>query len=167
MTPGFIQISGYLGYVCLGKSLIWSDPTFSEHCLVGHSWSCHVSISNVSQTVFGVAIHKLHGLVKGLRTFPEQGKRFFKMEVNEANLGQLAVYLQQTLSPQAEVNCFRHFNLILKTSNLHPRCENLLRTSSHLWRQTRTTLSSFFPFSTVRLGNLISRWKDLKKMWRL
>ena len=25
------------------------------------------------------------------------------MEVNEANLGQLAVYLQQTLSPQAEV----------------------------------------------------------------
>ena len=31
------------------------------------------------------------------------------MEVNEANLGQLAVYLQQTLSPQAEVNCFRHF----------------------------------------------------------
>ena len=27
----------------------------------------------------------------------------FRMEVNESNMGQLAVYLQQTLSPQAEV----------------------------------------------------------------
>ena len=31
-----------------------------------------------------------------------------EMEVNEANLGQLAVYLQQTLSPQAEVNWFSY-----------------------------------------------------------
>jgi hypothetical protein len=43
---------------------------------------------------------------KSLKTFAEQGRGFFKMEVNEANLGQLAVYLQQTLSPQAEVNGF-------------------------------------------------------------
>ena len=40
-----------------------------------------------------------------------------EMEVNEANLGQLAVYLQQTLSPQAEVNCFDML-LFFETSNL-------------------------------------------------
>ena len=65
------------------------------------------------QTVFGITIHRLFlSLPKlalnSLKTFPEQGKRFFKMEVNEANLGQLAVYLQQTLSPQAEVDCQEH-----------------------------------------------------------
>ena len=35
------------------------------------------------------------------------------MEVNEANMGQLAVYLQQTLSPQAEVGISKRFRLSL------------------------------------------------------
>ena len=42
------------------------------------------------------------------------------MEVNEANLGQLAVYLQQTLSPQAEVNDLGHIVTLVaffETSN--------------------------------------------------
>ena len=37
----------------------------------------------------------------------------FRMEVNEANMGQLAVYLQQTLSPQAEVGISKRFRLSL------------------------------------------------------
>ena len=118
-------------------------------------------IGAATSEVYGVTIHRLFLSIpmlalNSLETFPEQGKRFFKMEVNEANLGQLAVYLQQTLSPQAEVNGQEHVTFVA-FFEIKSRCENLLRTSSLLLKQTKTTLSSFSPFSTVRLGNLISR----------
>ena len=89
------------------------------------------------------------------------------MEVNEANLGQLAVYLQQTLSPQAEVNCFRHFHISFENLKFSPKvrkpAEDFL-TSVETNQNYPVLLLSLLNSEAGELNIKVNRFKEIVKI---
>ena len=85
---------------------------YQDICAVFWHGNCFENSSFQFGQIFSfLHFNSTHQLGKNCRAREEVV--FFKMEVNEANLGQLAVYLQQTLSPQAEVNLWWHAKCFL------------------------------------------------------